>query len=569
MQTGENSTIYLSDMSRCLPKEALSTDTRQGCWRLVEYETERGQGVLMYALAGMDAPSVEYPLNVQGWHNITIGLWSFLNDIGWVKVKLTGDAHFTHLSRGKPDRFTLEESFWKAADLTGQSIIFGQENRGAYVAFIVLEPLSADQVEEIRRDRARSDTKRLVAHNDADYLRRGIRESVESYRYTDFTRIYWEAAAGSRCLYATRIGEFGEDPRSRPAKALHDQGIDLLATAAKYAHEAGLEIYPSIRVEMFGFPPPRDEETVTRFYREHPEWHCVDRDGTPIDRMSYAFPQVRGLITAILAEMAEYEVDGVGLLYHRGPPYLLYEEPLIQGFQAEYGQDPRLLGEWDERWLAYRAGFMTNFMRELRQALDEVGSRRDVRLKVGAVVPAEPAENRFYGLDLRTWIAEGLVDELIPYPDGHGDRHIFFDNARIWCADPPRHEIPLGYWASLTKGTPCKLCPAIMPRSMPSREYRRRAMRCYEAGADGLFFWDAYGRNVLTAQWRTLRRLGHVEELLWTRTYEELAGERPWSGRDPQIPELSFIFDDPEVKTVKLKRLGGFTMDRYPADWSG
>ena len=46
-------------------------------------------------------------------------------------------------------------------------------------------------------------------------------------------------------------------------------------------------------------------------------------------------------------------------------------------------------------------------MRELRKRLDEAGKHRGVRLRVGAVVPAEPAENRFYGLDVRTWAQEG------------------------------------------------------------------------------------------------------------------------------------------------------------------
>lgn len=372
------------------------------------------------------------------------------------------------MSREKPDRYYLEESFWKHADLTGQTIIFGQESKTASVAYLRLVPLSDDRVGEIQRDGARTDTKRLIAHDDSDYLDRGIRESLELYRQTGFGRIYWEAAWGNRCLYPTKIGELGKDRRTAITKAFHSEGVDALALAAECTQEVGIEIYPSIRVELFGFPPPRDEETATRFFRGHPEWRCVDKDATPIDRMSYAFPEVRNLIVSLLGEMAEYQVDGIGLLYHRGPPYLLYEKPLVEGFQEEYGQAPRLLDQWDERWLDLRAGFMTRFMRELRKKLDEAGKRRGVRLRVGAVVPAEPAENRFCGLDVRTWAQEGLVDELG-----------------------------------------------------------------------------------------------------WAKSYAELAGARPWDGRDEGVPELSYMFREPELTRAKLRRLGGFTMDRYPAHWAG
>ena len=108
-----------------------------------------------------------------------------------------------------------------------------------------------------------------------------------------------------------------------------------------------------------------------------------------------------------------------------------------------------------------------------------------------------------------------------------------------------------------------------MPRSMPSREYRRRAIEIYGAGAQGIFFWDCYNRNILTQQWATLRRLGHIEELPWQRNDERLAGERPWDGRDRDVPTVSYIWEDPEVRILRLRRLGGFTVDRYPADWAG
>ena len=76
---------------------------------------------MIYALAEANAPELTFPLNVTGWHEIHIGLWSFANDTCWLYVRLSGDPCFVPLTREKPDRFTLEECYWKTADLTGQS----------------------------------------------------------------------------------------------------------------------------------------------------------------------------------------------------------------------------------------------------------------------------------------------------------------------------------------------------------------------------------------------------------------------------------------------------------------
>ena len=65
-------------------------------------------------------------------------------------------------------------------------------------------------------------------------------------------------------------------------------------------------------------------------------------------------------------------MDGVCLLFNRRMPLVEYEPPVVEGFQQEYGLDPRGLPADDARWLAYRARTLTGFMRELRAALDDL-----------------------------------------------------------------------------------------------------------------------------------------------------------------------------------------------------
>lgn len=79
---------------------------------------------------------------------------------------------------------------------------------------------------------------------------------------------------------------------------------------------------------------------------------------------------------------------------------------------------------------------------------------------------------------------------------------------------------------------------------MPPEEWRKRALALYEAGVDGLSIWDVDHRHAAKAQWSTINRLGHVEEL--KRSVKE-------GGRD--------------FRFVKLKSIGGYTVDRYAPDW--
>ena len=71
----------------------------------------------------------------------------------------------------------------------------------------------------------------------------------------------------------------------------------------------------------------------------------------------------------------------------------------MSGFLQEYGEDPRTLDEWDERWLRYRFRALTAFVRELRAELDSVGRKAGRRIALSADTFALPAGNLYYGLD--------------------------------------------------------------------------------------------------------------------------------------------------------------------------
>lgn len=303
------SEIWLSDMSRCLPGHALSTKRRKYHWQLIEYEAEGGlEGVMLSAGPETEAPDIIHPLNLSGWHTIHIGLWGGPRDVeSRVKLRLKDDPCFTTLTRQEisPSMFTslttLEDAFWKHADLTDQHLVIGQQSSGfkhnAFLAYIRLTPLSDEELSRLQRDRVNQDTRRLIAANDAgsdlghkrSTTKEDILEMVEPYRDTDFKKLFWEVGSGWTSLggkFGPLIGEGCEDFLTvgnrywaESLQILHSKGIDPLKTAMEHAHNIGLEFHVSQRVEAFQMAPPWEEllTTVGDTWRKNGGYDALNR----------------------------------------------------------------------------------------------------------------------------------------------------------------------------------------------------------------------------------------------------------------------------------------------------
>ena len=533
--------VYLTDMDRCTPSGSIGRESARGKWRAFDYETEGFDGVLLMAGPETEAPDIVYPLDVTGWHAVSIGIHP--TDRGQSRqsrllVKLSGDDAYVEAT-WEPDghlaRQRLEEIFWKTADLSGQQIHFRQfrESRvpgsaggaaecgAARIAYIKLVPLSDD---EVRRASGGPSGRRLFAHSDTDWAMSkgtvdGIKTVIEPYRNTDFSRMYWEMGSGDLLHYPTDVArsvdELGVPDYSRAfdrqrdegSKRFWDDGVDPFQAALDHTHDMGMEFHASYRLAGWTYPPPLLEYMwKDGFYESHPEWHCIDREGRNVPRMSYAYTEVQDFALAVLREVAtKYDVEGVCLLYNRRPPYVDHEEPVLAGFRAEHGKDPRDLDERDERWLRYKAGVVTGFMRRVRSEMEAVGRERGKRVDVGACVLGKEEDNLYFAMDIPAWVKEGLIDTLIPYSPAPLAMPVATDT---WATADQ-----IEPFVKAVEGSPVVMAANIMPRQMSPEEFRRNASMLYGAGVERLFFWDCEGRSNYKPMWNALRRLGHAEEI--------------------------------------------------------
>ena len=541
--------VYVSDLGRCEPPEAISRTSERRRWRAYDYEVGGFGGVMLMAGPETEAPDITYPLEVDGWHAVSIGFYSTIPGLSGVSdflVRLSGDDTFSVLDPIRADVFEqqgqLEEIYWKTADLTDQQIVFGQLSRRrapgdhpgvvecgpVRIAYVKLVPLTAAEAEEHERDVSDGENKRLYAHNDSFSFQNeyrpttaeAIRRQIEPYRDTDFSRIYWEVGSGDTLYYPSKVGRNWDTidlPRDygRMADRLRDEawriqradGVDIFQVALDHAHEIGLEMHGAYRLAGWTYPPPTLSYAFEGgMWEKRPDLRCLDRDGRFLPRLSYAFREVQDYALSVLREAAQYPLDGLALLYNRRPPYIMYEQPLIDGFQEEHGEDPRSLDEFEPTWLAYRAGVVTEFMRRVRAELDAVAEEQGRGpIQITACVLGKVEDNTYFGLDTETWAKEGLIDTLIPYSPAPLAMPIASD---IWSS--PDQVEP---FVSMVKGTDCGLSLNVMPRDLGPEEYRRMASMLYGAGAESMFFWDTNARCTYRPPWAALRRLGHREEI--------------------------------------------------------
>ena len=530
--------IYLTDLGKCTPPDALSDVPTEDQWLVVDYDAGEIKGRMIAAVAFAEPPEVRLPIDVTGWHAISIGYWPGTYHDSTIRYRLSNEAVCSviyHKHEFQWAKAELLETFPRYVDLTGADaiVLAKQKQVQAFIAYVKLEPLSQGQVEEILRDRQCKDTRRLIAINDgaaAWPTTDALRELVEPFRHSDFRAIMWGANAGDLAFYPhSKVAPFhesGDAPFSRPIskrcfqthKALEETGFhgNPFEVVMEHCHDIGLEFHMYYRMALADHPYPIGCSSAQSWWlREHPECRMVDKDGTPMPMASYAFPQVREFMLSLIEEGLQYDIDGVNLCLIRGPEYFRYEKPIIDDFMARYGEDPRDLQDDDERVLRLRAGYMTEFFRAVRRLADEAGRRRGRKVEVSTWVEYSDQRMLYFGYDTYRWVEEKLVDFIIG-------------------------GIPPMQLVALAQQVGCRVYgagPAMWGEgSVIEDQVRTIREWSHSAGHDGYSFWDFDATHLGQEEWKILSRLGHRDEVQDLRL----------------VPGLL-----PKMKRTKLRTLAG------------
>lgn len=206
------------------------------------------------------------------------------------------------------------------------------------------------------------------------------------------------------------LGEFVSDTDEQYVKdlcsglrALEKAGTDPLAEAVKFGHGHGMETFWSYRMNNIedSFAP----WALSRWKREHPEYLF----GTPEDydkyemtdprkwwsALDFAVPEVRAYLLSIFEDVfSRYDIDGMDMDWFRHPRFF-----------RETNEDRPATPE--------HVALINDFMRKVRSLADREASLRQRPLLLSCRVPLSVERCMAIGLDITTWLEEGLVDIFV------------------------------------------------------------------------------------------------------------------------------------------------------------
>ena len=250
-----------------------------------------------------------------------------------------------------------------------------------------------------------------------------VRLTIDPLRDTQIDTLYWQLGTdvylgwyGCRLtdIYShnTDVGPgWGTDRTQFPsaacwriyenARRLAEEGTDAPSVVIEHGHDAGLEVFLSLRVNDVhdGLLRGTDEALLSPVKRSHAAWllgptasSTPDSDLHRLSRYAYNFalPEVRDYKLALFREaVGNYDLDGLDLDFCRFPRL----------FPAGAAIE--------------NAHLITDLLRSTRRIVAEKSKSSGRRICLSVRVPPTLELALAFGLDVKTWLDEGLVDILI------------------------------------------------------------------------------------------------------------------------------------------------------------
>ena len=282
----------------------------------------------------------------------------------------------------------------------------------------------------------------------------------------------------------TRQGaDYGIQPQLRNITGdLIAQGTDTLRLVSTYAKASGMEAFWSMRMNDthdVAHTPEKPYFLYPPLKAQHPDWlvgnHKQRSKHGRWSSVNYGRPEVRELAFRYIEEVCRgYDVDGIDLDFFR---HLCFFPSTAHGGTASDQERAE----------------MTELIRRVRRLTEEVGLQRGRPILVLARVPDSTGFCRDMGLDLETWLAEGLLD-LVAFTD-------------YFRLNPWEYSVQLGHRYKIPV-YPSLTDPRVLKETRFKRAsleaYRGRAAKAWSAGADGLYVFNLYDINRESPLWREI-----------------------------------------------------------------
>ena len=420
MKTG-GGTLLLGNL---LNWGALDTFTEDPRARAGRWLVERGRygassGTLVSTSADQEVPELSLDPGVSGWHDVRVRMYHPARPERYGVRVGAGSDRGLRMLRPELASEAFETLSLGPRNLTGASIRVDGSYANCYLDAVELVPCDPPRARPPAEKELCGICDFPVAVDDYRPIKHGAAECVRVHAEAGFTTVFWRAF-GVCCEFPSKIGQTRTpewDGDARMCIGRHLEKYDVLGAAAEEARACGLKVLGWMRISNEFSAPTGHFSATTPFHLAHPEMRQLNADGSPRPRLSFAYPEVRQYLCSIGREILERGVDGLMIDVLRHPPMAIFDQPLVDGFIRETGEDPRKMpGDGSEAWLRYRATAFTSLLRDFRAAMDSSGFP-DKPIYVRAM--PEPWRLLRDGCDVDAWLSEGLVDTFIAESHWH------------------------------------------------------------------------------------------------------------------------------------------------------
>ena len=278
---------------------------------------------------------------------------------------------------------------------------------------------------------------------------------------SDVASMYgWRDTPSNRTSpFYRRVREFFRQVRERD--------WDIPKMVLQRAHEEGLEFIPSMRMNDAHFAqkvPPQEHPLTGQFWMEHQDLIINPDTSWPAAYREF-------MLDFRHAAVRQFRLDNA---------FEIIDRYAANGFEMDWTRHP-----WYFRNGEAQPELITDMVRQVRARLDGRGPKGGVRLPLIVRVSASIEDCLRIGLDVPSWVKEGLVDYVVP---SSPSRYISFD-------------MPISDWKALVAGAPVEVHASpdsAAPRGNGQATlemYRAAASNYYAMGADGIYLFNLFCRG--------------------------------------------------------------------------
>lgn len=348
--------------------------------------------------------------------------------------------------------------------------------------------IDAATLEQYRRERAEMAhrQRRIIFNNDGDDHLLRTEFSLETFlaqRSTPLigsqvdTIVYCTSRPFGLFLHRTEIGDvFTEKDAFAPGRTnvvadFLELGTDPLEVMIEFCREHDFEIIWSMRMNDTHDSPHTPENPHyywSSFKERHPDALLGARDRRPRHgswvAVDYAHPAVREFLFQAFEELCRnYDLDGIEMDFYR---HLVYFGTVAQGGHATPEE----------------IEMMTDLVRRVRAMTEAEGVRRGKPILLTARVPDSVGFCMGMGLDIETWLEEGLLDVLV----AGGDFRLNSWDYSVALGE--RYGIPV--YADLDPSIPYGMGRRFDRNSLET--LRGRALEAWDAGMSGIYLFNHF-----------------------------------------------------------------------------